>query len=57
MSVGTGRQNIIILFWKEQFHFCEPDIHTGFSPALHLHCGVGKQLESGLQVEMLGVCL
>jgi hypothetical protein len=21
MSVGTGRQNIIILFWKEQFHF------------------------------------
>jgi hypothetical protein len=23
MSVGTGRQNIIILFWKYQFHFCE----------------------------------
>jgi hypothetical protein len=23
MSVGTGRQNIIILFWKEQFHFWE----------------------------------
>ncbi len=23
MSVGIGRQNIIIMFWKEQFHFCE----------------------------------
>jgi hypothetical protein len=23
MSVGTGRQNIIILFWKYQFHFRE----------------------------------
>ncbi len=23
MSVGTGRQNIIILFWKYQFHFWE----------------------------------
>ncbi len=23
MSVGTGRQNIIILFWREQFHFWE----------------------------------
>jgi hypothetical protein len=23
MSVGTGRRNIIILFWKEQFHFRE----------------------------------
>jgi hypothetical protein len=23
MSVGTGRQNIMILFWKEQFHFWE----------------------------------
>ncbi len=23
MSVGTGRQNIIILFWKWQFHFWE----------------------------------
>jgi hypothetical protein len=34
MSVGTGRQNIKILFWKEQFHFWE--YITGFSPALHL---------------------
>ncbi len=23
MSVGTGRQNIIILFWKQWFHFWE----------------------------------
>ncbi len=23
MSVGTGRQNIIFLFWKYQFHFWE----------------------------------
>jgi hypothetical protein len=23
MSIGSGRQNIIILFWKEQFHFWE----------------------------------
>jgi hypothetical protein len=23
MSVGTGRQKIIVLFWKEQFHFWE----------------------------------
>jgi hypothetical protein len=23
MSVGTGRQNIIIQFWKKQFHFWE----------------------------------
>jgi hypothetical protein len=23
MSVGTGRQNIIILFWKQKFHFWE----------------------------------
>jgi hypothetical protein len=23
MRVGTGRQNIIILFWKYQFHFWE----------------------------------
>ncbi len=23
MSAGTGRQNIIILFWKYQFHFWE----------------------------------
>jgi hypothetical protein len=23
MSVGTGRQSIIILFWKQQFHFLE----------------------------------
>ena len=23
MSVGTGRQNIIILFWKQQFNFWE----------------------------------
>jgi hypothetical protein len=37
MNVGTGRQNILILFWKEQFHFWEyvngnqlPDIYIGF---------------------------
>jgi hypothetical protein len=23
MSLGTGRQNIIILFWKQLFHFWE----------------------------------
>jgi hypothetical protein len=42
MSVGTGRQNIIILFWKLQFNFWEyingNDIYIGFSTALHLQC-------------------
>jgi hypothetical protein len=42
MSVGTGRQDIIILFWKQQFNFSEyinePDIYIRFSPALHLQC-------------------
>jgi hypothetical protein len=47
MSVRTGRLNIIILFWKYQFHCWEyingnqtfildshqPDIYIGFSPA------------------------
>jgi hypothetical protein len=57
MSVGTGRQNIIILFWKEQFHFWEPDIHIGFSPALHLHCGVGlMRLESSLKLVCMLKC-
>jgi hypothetical protein len=35
MSVGTGRQNIIILF---RIHKWETDIYIGFSPALHLQC-------------------
>jgi hypothetical protein len=45
MSVGIGRQNIIILFWNNdaaEFHFWEyingnqTFILVGFSPALHL---------------------
>jgi hypothetical protein len=42
MTVGIGRQNIIILFWKVEItvsflgiHKWEPDIYIGFSPALH----------------------
>jgi hypothetical protein len=46
MNVETGRQNIIILFWKERdhaasfmgIHKSEPAIYIGFSPALHLQC-------------------
>jgi hypothetical protein len=43
MSVGTGRENIIILFWKITVSFLginkwEPDIYMGFSPVLHLQC-------------------
>ncbi len=38
MSVGTGRQNIIVLFWESQFHFWEN--LNGFSPALHLLCTI-----------------
>jgi hypothetical protein len=42
MSVGIGRQNIIILFWKQQFYLWEHinDIYIGFSLALHLQCKV-----------------
>jgi hypothetical protein len=51
MSLGTGRQNIIILFWKEQFQLWEPDIYIGFSPSLHLQCRVGwMSLESRLKL-------
>jgi hypothetical protein len=44
MSVqGTGRQNIIILFWITfsflGIHKWEPDICIGFSPVLHMQCG------------------
>ncbi len=44
MSVETGRQNIIILFWKYQFHFWEYingnqtfilDSHQPFSTFVH----------------------
>ncbi len=39
MSVGTGRQNIIILFWSFLgIHKWEPGIYIGFLPALHLQC-------------------
>jgi hypothetical protein len=45
MSVGTGTQNIIILFWKEQFHFWEyinrnQTFMLDSNPALHLQCRV-----------------
>jgi hypothetical protein len=48
MSVGIGRQNIIILFWKYEgctvsFHGIqkwEPEIYIGFLPALHLQCAI-----------------
>jgi hypothetical protein len=49
MSVGTGRQNIIILFWKFCLgrHKWETDIYIGFSPAFHLQCSfssiIGKR--------------
>ncbi len=44
MNVEIVRQNIIILFWKYRdqavsflgVHKSEPDIYTGFSPALYL---------------------
>jgi hypothetical protein len=36
MSVGTGRQNIIILFWKYQFHFWEY-INRNQTFILHSH--------------------
>ncbi len=45
MSVGTGRQNIIMYSVLEitvsflGIHKWEPDIYIGFSPALHLQCG------------------
>jgi hypothetical protein len=46
MNVEIGRQNIIILFWKErghavsfrEIHKSEPDIYIGFSLSLHLQC-------------------
>ena len=46
MNVEIGRQNIIILFWKERghavsflvIHKSEPDIYIGFSLSLHLQC-------------------
>ncbi len=54
MSEGTGRQNIIILFWICLFvcfggctvsflgiHKWEPDIYLGFTLALHLQCMKG----------------
>ncbi len=60
MNVGTGRQNIIILFWKQQFHLWEyisgePDIGIGFSPAPHLQCGqrppVNNYLNTGYEAK------
>ncbi len=50
MSVGTGRQNIMIMFWKEQFHFWEyinvnqtfiSDSHRPF--ICSVHGGAGAQ--------------
>jgi hypothetical protein len=46
-NVEIRRQNIIILFWKQQgrtvsflgIHKSVPDICIGFSPAFHLQCG------------------
>jgi hypothetical protein len=46
MNVEIGRQNIIILFWKQRgcavsflgTHISAPDIFIGLSPALHLQC-------------------
>ena len=46
MNVGTGRENIIILFWKKRgstvsflgIHKWEPDIYIGFLSALHCQC-------------------
>ncbi len=46
MNMEIWRQNIINLFWKYWgltvsflgIHKLEPDIYTGFSPALHLQC-------------------
>jgi hypothetical protein len=51
MSVGSARQNIIILFWKKGgcrvsflgIHKWEPDIYIGFSPSLHLQRSRGHQ--------------
>jgi hypothetical protein len=46
MSVGTGRQNIIILLEITVtflgIHKWEPDIYIGFSPVLHLQCTLFK---------------
>ncbi len=43
MRVGTGRQNILILFLEITvsilgIHKWELDIYIGFLPALHLQC-------------------
>jgi hypothetical protein len=48
MNVEIERQNFIILFWKKRGcavsllgkHESEPNIYIGFSPALHLQCGI-----------------
>jgi hypothetical protein len=50
MNVETGRQNIIILFWKKRgrtvsflrIHKSEADIYIGFSPARHLRKSKNK---------------
>jgi hypothetical protein len=50
MSVGIGRQNIIILLRKEEcctvsflgIHNWEPDIYIGFSSALYLQCRISE---------------
>jgi hypothetical protein len=48
MIVGIGRQNVIILSWRQggctvsflRIHKWEADIYIGFTPALHLQCDV-----------------
>jgi hypothetical protein len=49
MNVEIEGQNIIILFWTKRravsflgIHKLGPNIYIGFSPALHLQCGVEK---------------
>jgi hypothetical protein len=52
MSVGTGKQNIIILFWKSQFHFWE-NINGNQSFILDSHppfiCSVYNDLQYSLK--------
>jgi hypothetical protein len=56
MSVGIGRQNIIILFWNKEGAHCtvsilgihkwEQHIYIGFSPALHLQCVLHGEVDT-----------
>jgi hypothetical protein len=61
MSVGTGRQNIIILFWKTvsflEIHKWQPDIYIGFSLAVHLQCTMSKSTTCNLKEFTKRLCL